>query len=87
MMENDLWYSIEGKVASITDGRTILVALADDHHLLRVHVAGIALERRGSFPRQAKALVKEMALSKPVGIMVNPSKWVFLEKRPAEVTA
>jgi endonuclease YncB( thermonuclease family) len=86
MMESDLWYSIEGKVTSVKDGRTILIALADNHHLLRVHVAGIALERRGSFSDQATALVREMALNRAVGIMVNPSKWIGLDKRPEEVT-
>jgi endonuclease YncB( thermonuclease family) len=86
MIESDLWYSIEGNVTSVEDGRTILIALADDHHLLRVHVAGIVLEHRRSSSDRAKAHVREMALDKPVGVMVNPSNWLGFEKRPKEVT-
>jgi endonuclease YncB( thermonuclease family) len=86
MMENDLWYSIDGKVKSVLNGRTIVVALADDGRLLRVHLVGVALERRGSFPSRAKTHVEEMALNKPVGILVNPSKWLGLEKKTNEVT-
>jgi endonuclease YncB( thermonuclease family) len=86
MMESDLWYSIEGKVTSVEDGRTILIALADDGHILRVRIVGIGIEHRGSFPSQAKAHILERALNKPVGILVNPSKWVGLDKRPNEVT-
>ena len=86
LIESNLWYSIEGTVVSVKDGRTILISLAEDHHLLRVHLAGIAREHRGSISDIAEAHVREVSLNKPVEVTVNPSKWVGLEKNPKEVT-
>lgn len=86
LIESNLWYSIEGTVVRVKDGTTILISLAENRHLLRVHLAGIAREHRGSISDLAEAHVREVSLNKPVGVMVNPSKWFGLEKRPTEVT-
>jgi endonuclease YncB( thermonuclease family) len=86
MIENDLWYSIDGRVTSVENGRTIMVALADDGRPLRVRLVGIALESRGSFPSRAKTHVEAMALGKSVGILVNPSQRLGQEKKTNEVT-
>jgi endonuclease YncB( thermonuclease family) len=86
MMESQGWSSVEGTVSSVIDGRTILLALEDDHRPLRVHIAGIALERRDPFSEQPRTLLLEMLLNKPVEIMVNPSRWNFVDKRPETVT-
>ena len=86
MMESHAWSSVKGTVSSVIDGRTILVTLADDHRSLRVHIAAIALEHRKPFSKQARTLLREMLLNKPVEIMVNPDRWDFRDKRPERVT-
>jgi endonuclease YncB( thermonuclease family) len=85
MIESDLWYSIEGTVVTVKDGGTVLVKLANERRLLRVHLVGIALEHRGSFPGRAREFVREKSLNKPVGVMVNPSKWLGQERKTKEV--
>jgi endonuclease YncB( thermonuclease family) len=83
MMESQLWYSIDGKVSKVVDGHTILLALPDAPQILRVYLAGIALERRGPFSRTAKEHLGVTLLNKPVGILVNAEQWPA--KRPKEV--
>jgi len=81
MLESTLWQSVEGKVLKIVDNRTILVALSDDQKSVRVHPAGIALERRGPFSLQARKLLEEMLLNKSVSVMVQPK-----DKLPGDIT-
>src|ERR1700694_4725644 len=86
MIESQLWYSIEGKVSKVVDGQTILLTLPDAPQILRVHLAGIALEGRGAFSKKAKQHLGDALLNKPAAVLVNPDKWIFLDKRPEEVT-
>jgi len=86
MMESQLWYSIQGKVSKVVNGRTILLALPDTHQLLRVRLAGVAPEGRGLFSKKAKEYLGDTLLNRPVGILVNPEKWIALDKQPEEVT-
>jgi endonuclease YncB( thermonuclease family) len=85
MMESQLWYSIEGKVSKVVDGHTILLTLPDTPQILRVHFAGIALGR-GPFSKKAREHLEETLLNKPVSVLVNPDKWIVLDKRPEEIT-
>jgi endonuclease YncB( thermonuclease family) len=85
MMESMLWQSIEGSVSRVVDGHTILLTLADDHRIIRVHLAGIAPERRAPFSKTARELLAEKSLGKAVGVWVNPDRWDFA-RRPEKVT-
>lgn len=85
MTESMAWYSIEGKVSRVIDGRTILITVADNKQLLRVHLAGIALEPHPPYPEEAKGLLEKMVSDKNVEVMVNQHiEW--LDKLPAVVT-
>jgi endonuclease YncB( thermonuclease family) len=86
MMESQLWYSIEGKVSKVVDGHTILLALADAPHVLRVHLAGIVLDDGGPFSKTAKEHLADTLLNKPVGVLVNPDQWIVLDQRPEKIT-
>jgi endonuclease YncB( thermonuclease family) len=82
MVESQLWQSLEGKVLKIVDNRTILLARSDDPKSVRVHPAGIAVERRGPFSRQARKLLEEILLNKSVSVLVQPGK----DKLPGDMT-
>jgi endonuclease YncB( thermonuclease family) len=86
MMESMVWHAIEGNVSRVVDGHTILLTLADDHQILRVHLAGIAPEPRTSFSKKAREVLSEKLLNKAVEVWVNPDKWDFADKHPEKVT-
>jgi endonuclease YncB( thermonuclease family) len=86
LVESQLWESVEGRIVSVEDGGVVLIAVTKKHRRLRVHVVGIAIEQHGPFADQAKAHVTGMVLNKSVGVLVNPSDWAFLKRKPAEVT-
>lgn len=85
MMESMAWQSIEGNVSKVVDGHTILLTLAGDHRILRVHLAGIATERRAPFSKTAKEFLTVKLLNKAVGVPVDPDRWDF-GKHPGKVT-
>jgi endonuclease YncB( thermonuclease family) len=41
---------------------------------------------RGVFSKKAKAHLEELLIGKPVEVLVNPEKWIVLDKRPDQVT-
>jgi len=84
MVENMIWVGVEGKVSKVVDGGTILVTVTGEKRSLRVHLAGIALEPRVPFPKEASALLTKLLLDKPVEILVNPDRW--LDKKPKKIT-
>jgi endonuclease YncB( thermonuclease family) len=86
LLESQLWHSIDGRVVSVKDGRTILIVAAEDQRRLRVNLAGIAAVHRGTYSDLTKRHVTEMILNKAIAVWVNPSKWDFSKKKPTEVT-
>ena len=86
LVESQLWESVEGRIVSVEDGSTLLVAVTKGHRRLRVHVVGIAVEQHGPLADQAKGHLTGMVLNKHVEVLVNPSDWGFLKRKPAEVT-
>jgi hypothetical protein len=86
MGESQLWESIKGEVSKVVDGRTILLALPRTHHVLRVHLAGVALEERGSFSQETKERLGADLLHKSVEVLVNSDDWSLSGKPPKEVT-
>lgn len=85
LIENELWTAVKGRVSSVRDGRTIVLTVEDNNHLLRVDLAGISIERNTPFAEQAKALLEKMTLNKIVEVLVNPSRWVYQDKKPTEI--
>jgi endonuclease YncB( thermonuclease family) len=86
LVESQLWDSVEGRIVGIEDGRTLLTAVTKGHRRLMVHVVGIAVEKHGPLADQARGQVTEMVVNKRVKVLVNPSDWSFLKRKPAEVT-
>jgi endonuclease YncB( thermonuclease family) len=86
LIESQLWESVEGRIVSVEDGSTLLLAATKDHRRLRVHVVGVAVAQQGPLSDQARGQVTEMVLNKRVRVWVNPSDWGFLKRKPVEVT-
>ena len=86
LMESMLWHGIEGKVAGIIDGRTILLKLSDNSQLLRVRLAGIKLSGTASSDQAAREFLTKKLLNQNVEVLVNPSKWDDTPRRPRKIT-
>jgi len=84
-MESQGWSGVEGTVSKVVDGRTILLVLDDDHELLRIRLAGIALDHRAPFSKQAAEALMRKLLNEAVEVFVNPRKWEFGDKHPRRV--
>jgi endonuclease YncB( thermonuclease family) len=84
LVESQLWYSVDGKVVSVEDGDTVLIAVTHGHRSVRVHLVGVAVEQNGALSDEAKRQVSEMVLNKNVGVLVN-TDWLFQKKKPAEI--
>jgi endonuclease YncB( thermonuclease family) len=85
LVESQLWYSVDGKVVSVEDGDTVLIAVTHGHRSVRVHLVGIAVKQNGALSDEAKGHVSEMVLNKNVGVLVN-TDWLYQKKKPAETT-
>jgi endonuclease YncB( thermonuclease family) len=93
MIESQGWSQLDGHVSKVIDGRTLQVIVpvsvwADPQGrggttTLRVHIAGIALDRRKQFSKEAKKRVQELLLNKTVQVLVTPG----LDEPPKQVTA
>ncbi len=85
LVESQLWYSVDGRVASVEDGSTVLIASTKKHSRIRVHLVGVAVEKNGALASEAKTRVSELTLNKSVGVLVN-TDWLYQKKKPADVT-
>ena len=85
LMESEGWALINGTVSKIVDGRTFLLITSDDHRVVRVRLAGIALDPRATFSKNAKEFLAKELLNKSAEVLVNPSKWDSLDKHPKKV--
>jgi endonuclease YncB( thermonuclease family) len=85
MNESQLWRSVRGNVSQVIDGRTLLVRLPHNGHLLRVFLVGVSLENQEQVTVQTKELLSQLLLGKPIEILVN-SSWDFADKKPTETT-
>jgi endonuclease YncB( thermonuclease family) len=83
LMESQLWSSVRGEVSQVIDGRTLLVTLPHSRHPLRVLVVGVGLENRERAAEQAKELLSQLLLNRPVEIFLN-SNWKSAVKKPTE---
>lgn len=84
LIENQLWYSVDGRVVRVQDGSTVLIAPTNDHSRVRVHLAGIAVQKNGALADEAKTRVSELVLNKSVEVFVN-THWLYHKKKPPEV--
>lgn len=81
-VENQLYFLFEGTLVSIDDPRTLIVIAKDDHRRIKVHLPGIAIES-GPFADEAKGLITNTALGKPVEVSAN---WNHNDPKPLEIT-
>jgi endonuclease YncB( thermonuclease family) len=85
LMGSQAWISVEGKVSRVIDGRTLLVTLPHNRHPVRVFLVGVGLENQEQVAEQAKELLSQLLLDKPVEILVK-SDWESADKKPTETT-
>jgi hypothetical protein len=85
LMESMIWMPVKGNVSQVVDGRTILLTLADGHHLY-VRLAGVKLSSVTNINRSAEQFLAERLLNKQVEVLVNPSDWPDSSKKPDEIT-
>jgi endonuclease YncB( thermonuclease family) len=84
-MESQMWSSVEGKVSRVIDGRTLLVTLPHNRHPLQVFIVGVDLESKKHVAEQAKDLLSQLLLDRPVEILLK-SDWESGNKKPNETT-
>src|ERR1035441_10399931 len=79
--ERQLWYSVDGRVESVEDGSTVLIASTKNHRRVRVRLVGVSVEQNGALANEAKARVSKLTLNKSVGVLVN-TDWLYQKKKP-----